>query len=436
MNSVDKLEYNERINKYGSVFLLTVLFLVFPFLAFIYSLFRFDQKSSRIIIILFISLFGYNMVAESSEMDLYRYHGMLQQYSYQSVGGIIDSFFSLPKEETSVWDTDNSYIDIYVSVVCAILSRITDDGNILMGCFGLVYGIAMVKVLEQFLDKDSKMGLYTFILIFCASFAIPLYTLAGVRHGTATFFFVWAVVANMNKEQVKSYILLFMACITHFVFVLPTILFFIYIIVIKYTPFLRYPLWGLYILSFLLPDVTSAYVENALPFLSSSLFDRASLYNNPDSIESLSNAYFVDTNLFVRLRDDLVYWFSFIGMLLLRSKMFSLSFSERSEKLYFWVILFMTLTNFSLSIPDLGIRLKFVSFLFFFFYLSQVYNENKENTKLRYFIVLALLFSMLKIVVESRIIIEYTTLTLLVGNLYYILIDNSNVSVWTLLKNR
>ncbi len=436
MISVNHIEHYQKVNKYGSALFVAALFLVFPFAAFVYSLFSFQKKSSRIIIILFIALFGYNMVAELPEMDLYRYHTMLQQYSSQSLNDILRGFFISPKGETSIWDADNSYMDLYVSVVCTVLSRITSNGHILMGCFGLIYGLAMVKMLEHFLDKDGNMDRYTFLLIVCASFAIPLYMLAGVRHGTATFFFVWAVMSNINKEWVKSLVLLLFACITHFVFILPSLLFLIYTISFRYSSILKYPLYGLYIISFFLPDITSAYIDNALPFLNASFFEHASVYNNPDAIESTSKAYFVDTNLFVRLRDDLIYWFSAVGIVLLRAKFFNLSFSEKTDKIHFWLILFLILTNFSLSIPDLGVRLKLVSFLFFFYYLSQVYNENKDSSKLKFFIILVSLFSVLKIVVESRIIIEYTTLTLFIGNLYFILTDSSTTSVWTLFKNR
>lgn len=438
MISVNYIGYYEKVNKHGSACFLAVLFLLFPFAAFAYSLFRFQKKSSRIIIILFIALFGYNMIAEFQEMDLFRYHTMLQQYASQSVDQIFRGFFISTKGESSVWVADNNYMDVYVSLVCTFLSRLTTNGHILMGCFGLIYGLAMVKVLEQFLDKDGRMDRNVFTLILCASFAIPLYMLAGVRHGTATFFFVWAVISNINKQWVKSFVLLFLACITHFVFLLPSILFLIYTFLFsyKYSSVFKYPLYGLYILSFFLSDITSSYIDSALPFLNTSLFERASLYSNPDAVESITKAYFEDTNLFVTLKDDLIYWFCAVGLLLLRTKYFDLSLSSRTEKIYFWVILFMILTNFSLSIPDLGVRLKYVMFLFFFFCVSQIYNENKDNAKLKFFIICTFLFAALKIVVESRIIIEYTTPILFMGNLYYVLTDNSTASVWTLLKNR
>lgn len=436
MISINYLGNRGKIEAYGPVCLLVLLFMAIPFVAFVYSLLHFNRKSSRIIIILFIALFGYNMIAESPEMDLFRYHAILEQYSSLSLNDVINNFFTSSKDHNSIWETNDESMDIYVSLMSTLLSRVTANGHILMGCFGIVYGLAMVKVLEQFLDKEKNYDKYVIIIIFCASFAIPLYTLAGVRYGTGTFFFIWGIMMNLRKEWVKSLFLLFVACLTHFMFILPVILFLLYTATFRKNDFFKIFCYGIYILSFFLPQIISSYLNNLLPFLDNSFAEHASLYNDPDAIENISNMYFVEKSLFMRLRDDLVYWFCFIGILLLRTGMFKLSFSEKTEKLFYWILLFMALANYSSSIPDLGIRLKFISFLFFFYYLSLLYNENRGNPALKSFVVIALLINLLKIIIELRIIIEYTTLNLLIGNIYYILTDTSQTSVWTLLKNR
>lgn len=436
MIGVNYLNNRDRIEGYAPICLLALLFLAIPFAAFVYSLLHFNRKSSQIIIVLFIALFGYNMVAESSEMDLFRYHAILEQYSSLSFNDVINNFFTLSKDRDSIWRTSDESMDVYVGLMSTLLSRITNNGHILMACFGIVYGLAMVKVLEQFLDKEKNYDIYVIIIIFCASFAIPLYTLAGVRYGTGTFFFVWGIAMNLRKEWVKSLFLLFAACLTHFMFMFPIVLFLLYRVSFRENNFFKTLCYGIYVISFFLPHIISSYLNNLLPFFDNSLAEHASLYNNPDAIENISNMYFVEKSLFVRLRDDLVYWFCFIGILLLRTGIFKLSFPKKTEKLFYWVLLFMALANFSSSIPDLGIRLKFISFLFFFYYLSQLYNANRDNPALKSFIVIALLVNLLKIIIELRIIIEYTTLNLLIGNIYYILTDTSQTSVWTLLKNR
>lgn len=420
-----------------SFLLLLSAFIAIPFVAFIYSIFTFKNKSSRIIIILFIALFGYNMVAESEDMDLYRYHLILHQYSSSSFPEVLNDFFvSVTTSQEKTSDANTSEVDLYVGLVCALLSRVTDNGHILMGCFGLIYGLAMVAVLKQFLAKQMKEDPYSIIIILCASFAIPLYTLAGVRYGTATFFFIWGIIANLKENDYKSWILVLISCLTHFAFVLPASVFLLYTAFLKKEHPFRVVLYLFYFSSFFLPNLLSLHIADVLPFLGSSVNDRVAAYNDPDAIETLTNAYFRDVTWFMKYQNDLVYWISYIGIVLLKTPLFKLSFSEKTEKVFYWTVLFMTLVNFSISIPDLGIRLKLVSFIFFFYYLSCVYNENRENKTLKCFIVLVLLFNLLKIIVETRMIIEYTTAILFFGNIYFILTDNSDVSLWTLIKNR
>lgn len=425
------------IDEVKSFLLLLLVFIAIPFAAFIYSLFSFKNKSSQIVIVLFIALFGYNMVAESEEMDLYRYHLILQEYNSSSFPELLNDFFvtvTTPQEKVS--ETKTSEVDLYVSIVCALLSRVTSNGHILMGCFGLIYGLAMVAVMKQFLAKQLEEDPYSIIIILCASFAIPLYTLAGVRYGTATFFFIWGIIANLKDNNYKSWILILISCFTHFAFVLPAFIFLLYAVLLKKDHPFRRLLYIFYFSSFFLPDLLSLHIDDILPFLGNSVNERVSVYNDPDTIEAISNAYFKDAIWFMKYQNNLVYWISYIGIILLKTPLFKLSFSERTEKVFYWTILFMTLVNFSISIPDLGIRLKLVSFIFFFYYLSCIYNENRSNKTLKCFIVLTLLFNLLKIVVETRMIIEYTTAILFFSNIYYIITDNSDVSLWTLIKNR
>lgn len=377
------------------------------------------------------------MVAESNEMDLYRYHLILEQYNSSSFPEVVSDFFtSVTASQGKTLEANTSEVDVYVGLVCVLLSPVTNNGHVLMGCFGLIYGLAMVAVMRQFLASQLDEDLYSIIIIFCASFAIPLYTLAGVRYGTATFFFIWGIILNLKNDNYKSWILILISCLTHFAFVLPAFIFLLYSVLLKKEHPFRNILYILYLSSFFLPNLLSLHISDILPFLGNSVNERVAAYNDPDSIEAISNAYFKDATWFMKYQNDLVYWISYIGIVLFKTPLFKLSFSQKIEKVFYWTILFMTLVNFSISIPDLGIRLKLVSFIFFFYYLSCVYNENRSNKTLKCFIVLTLLFSLLKIIVETRMIIEYTTAVLFFGNIYYIITDNSEISLWTLIKNR
>lgn len=431
----------EKLKENKQLLLLLALFLFSPFLTFLYSLYTYRFRNSQFILILFTGLFGFNMIAESESLDLFSCLGLLtyyQQFSFSDIiNGFLSSMFNI--------NTNSSFArmlpektDIYIGLTAAIISQFTNNGHVLMGFFGLVYGFAFVKAMRKFIEIQPKYTFLSHIPILLAVFMMPISQLAGIRYGTATYLFVWAVIEILNSNKLKYYSLFIIASLIHFSFIIPSLLFILYK-VIALQPKINHIrlLYLVYIISFFLPDLIVNFIGNSsiLNSLGEGAQNKAAEYSNAELNAEMSANFANGAAWIIQIPYKLRSWYIY-SVLFIRILPFKkLNFSELSDKILMWVLILTTFANFSMGVSNLGSRLMMIAGIFIFYYLMRVFYENIDSKLIKNIVFSGLLFLGLFLILEIRFILQYITLVFFYGTSYHIFTDDSTVSVATYLLN-
>jgi len=218
-------------------FLFFLLFFVWPFGAFLYALYQYNERESKIVFILFTGLFGYSLVAESSGLDLYRVMRLLPEASRLRLDEYINN---LDSEGT---------VDVYRDIVTFVVSRFTSNPKWLLCVFGIVAGFVYAKVLSLFIAEHFYRNLYTYLLIFSFSSVIGIDQLSGVRFSLAAYTFFFGAIKVIIHGDKRYLIVTASAALIHFSFLS------LFLLMVIFLRLKSYPKWIylLLALSFILP---------------------------------------------------------------------------------------------------------------------------------------------------------------------------------------
>lgn len=208
-----------------------LFFLVWPFGAFFHSLARPQLYSSRIVFLLWFTVFGLCLMPVNEEADSYEYAQMFENsknmssYSYQME---IKRFFS------SSYDAEVK--DIYVLTAIYLVGKITDNVHVLFMLFAIVFGFFYVKTMNYalHLEERARSDLVFFVLFgwFCIS--NPIFNINGVRFWTAAWMGVYIVFRYLIRRDYKVILLLPLLFLIHASFTLYILIFLIYLILGRY----------------------------------------------------------------------------------------------------------------------------------------------------------------------------------------------------------
>lgn len=442
MNLKYPVEYQIFKNEGASYLFVFIFFLLSPIVAFIAALIKYKSKYSHLIFVLFTSVFGYNMVAESEAFDLYRVHELLQVYNPYTIGQIASSYiYTWTNKGENYVDMHNS-ADLYSSVVSIIVSRFTNNGRVLMAIFGLIYGYVFVSVLKKFLYNLQYEDLFTVLILLFASFMMPLHQLAGVRYGTATYIFVFGILSYFQSNDyenriIKLVLLTILSCLVHFSFVLPAFILFFYVFILSHfnAEKLLYALYSIYLLSFLFPNLLSSVLPSDIgTMFGEGIASRTALYTDTIVNNENKSIYYSNTSWFVlfpSLFSSYVIKFGVFIWVIFRNKII---YNSVVLKMLSIIILFLIIVNFSSGVSNLGPRLMMVTGILFFYYLFVLQQQNFSNQLLKNILTIISLLMGLKIMLDFRIIIEYTSLVLYYGSVFHIVNDTTNTSLWTMIQ--
>ena len=390
-------------------FLFFLLFLVWPFGAFLFALYQYNERVSKIIFILFTGLFGYSLVAESSGLDLYRVMQLLPEASKLGFG----EYFNNRGARESV--------DIYRDTVTFVVSRFTSNPKWLMCVLGVVAGIVYTKVLSLFLVEHSGKNVYTYLLVFSFSCIIGIDQLSGVRFSLAAYtFFLGAINVIMHSD--KRYLIVAGASIfIHFSFLS------VFLLLVVFLRLKNYPKWiyVILVLSLILPDLLHNYIIQYSAFLGGGIQARAELYNTLEGMD------LNDTSWYVRYRIIVMIVFCYLALFITRIRKKTFHYSDKLNDLFFFSLTILSFVNFTLDIPHFGFRFQFIFIIFVFFYLYKIYTENRDSILISRLVMISLPFSLLMVVYTLRSTLFITPLSFYYFTLPGILFDQSVHSAWT-----
>lgn len=360
----NRIMYNYSSNKTSLINVKDVrhyllLFILWPFLAFLTALTNFSQKEARKVVYIFLIYYGLNFFIgmEGPNVDAIRYAAQLKVYSELP-------FSDFSKVVGGLYTEDDS-VDIYEPLVSFLVSRLTSDYRLLFAVFASVFGFFYLKSIEILYNLyRQNPGVNTLIHLIFFSIILPITTINGVRMWTAAWIFFYGAINVVWYRDARYLLVALSSSLVHFSFLPANVILFIYFLAGNRN-FIYLPIT---LFSFVLPQLISPLITSLSMRLGGSMKARYEGYSTEEYIlgsqqEQAQSAWFMQTG------NDLVFYYLIISVIIIQIRYRNLMQGKNEVNLFSFLLLLLSFVNFGSVIPTVGNRFKLVFFLFATLYI-------------------------------------------------------------------
>lgn len=329
-----------------------IIFLISPFMAFLYSLRHMNTKSSFAVFYGFAICFGMAFSVQAYESLNYTTSGIdAGRYRLEFERSANMSSAEFYRDLNTYFDFDEGDKDFYYISMVYLVSRFTHNYHWLFMAFAIVFAFFQLKALKFLVEEENwRNGLFCIIL---AAFFTwnQIFNINAMRFYTAAWIAVYAVFQIFLKGRKRYLMLLAITPFFHTSF-------FLISSVIVFAFFLkRFELFWiiLFIVSFFGSTVFAEIINKVTDYLPDFMAKTARGYTDEERLYSditfsgsgfwwvpmmFDKLYKIYTNLIVAL------------FIINRNKIKK----DKCKNLYLFAVIFMTFINFSIPIPALGRR--------------------------------------------------------------------------------
>jgi hypothetical protein len=396
-----------------------VIFIAWPFLAFLLALNSFSLKISRGIIIAFSCLFGFTFVVPSEGVDAYRYASDFKLAAQQP---FLEVFSKLDRAYE-----DDSSLDFGLQFLFSVLSRFTSDYRVLFSVFALLFSILLLKFIQNSYEihavHKSKNTLVFFVFVVSL---VPLFYINHFRWYFALLLFMHAAYSILVKKNYWAFLLLATAPLVHFSFYIVIFVFILYL-TIGNRNWIYLPLVGA---SFFFADLTLPFLEQNIGFLSEGFQERIGAYTAERYMTTVREG--VEQRILILKYTPVVVKFFFLTMLLY------LKYTQRSsdraqENLFSYSMVVLAFVNFGQGIYSLGSRFAILFFLLAALYGIRHFAINRHK-QLHWLSVIGIFVLGFNVLIAVRYGLEYTNVSLFSPLLPSVFVFDNGVSLLNVLK--
>ena len=341
--------FRENVNSYG--FGKAILFILSPFLSFLFSLRDLSSKSSYAVLICICLLFGLNFNVSNNRSLEHNLDGSYYREIFErdyvdsdvTVKDVFSNYFSFSSEKNT---------DLYVDLISLFVSKFSSNYHILFLVYALVFTFFMVGSLKYLLQLDNfKNNSIVCLLLVLLFLQNDIFNINGVRFWTAA----WVAVYSFFKIYVddkKLYLLL--TAITPFIHASFLLLVFVVLLSLIFrnaASNLKYLLFFSIILSPLMLFVMQSIDTSRFPPLISRYFD---LYASDAAISEygakrVSTLYYTITTIF---RAASLVYINILALKVSRGVNGNKSLGALSN----FLIILIIFCNLTTILPSIGVR--------------------------------------------------------------------------------
>ncbi len=356
-----------------------LLFVVCPFLSFLYSLRRPKTRSSYIIFFLFGVIFAWHMDSRSSLIydDFIEISDRFSRLSYsdEEIFSMLIDFFSF---------SENADKELFEKILTWITKKIYDNYHLYFALASIVYLTFMLGSLK-FITKNEKLEAGFWGLLVIALFVIPrdIITVQNPRFTCGLWFNIYCTLHYYNSSQnkIKWGLLIVFSPFFHSGMWFYVFAFWICTLVSKYVKMSKLYIFTFYVsipFSFLSFELLSSIDLNLLP-IPQSMMKNIDFYMTDEMVQGRvlhkggTGFAWIDT-LF---RSLMSISYSLIPYLLLKNK--NNIESKAAIQFFNYFLLLSSLINFVQFVPVLGERYFWLfRILSIYFFLVIAYPRNKK----------------------------------------------------------
>jgi len=320
-----------------------ILFIIWPFMAFIIALFNYSRKEARTVVFFFLVYYGLTFVYDNIYVDASRYVEDLARTAalpFSDFGKIVAGLYS------------DTTVDIVEPFVTFILSRFTSFGGILYAFWAAIFAIFYLKSINFLYDRYRlKPGLNA--LIFMAFFVLilPITKVGGIRMPIATWIFFFGAYNVVLYRDPRYFLVALSSSLVHWSFLTANALLLVYLLAgnrnLIYFPIV--------IVSFILPQIAAPYFETIARNLGGLFMQRYEGYSSEGYIQE-SMHEMLDAPWYVQLSGNLIFYYLVAAILIIY--FFTRKYpKEKTERnLFSFLLLLLAFVNFGSIIPTFGGR--------------------------------------------------------------------------------
>lgn len=392
------------------VYIKYLLFVFSPFIAFLYSLRTVKTKSSYFIFYLTAVFFGLAFSLPSGRdgtgpsYDGQAYRKWFEEMKYVSFQDYFEalqnylSFNSLKK-------------DFYFDTFAFYVSRITDNYHVMFMLAAVIFSYFSLRSLFFLTqEKNFGTGVSSYILLYLFTYN-QIFNINGLRYWTAAWVAVLCIFKIFRDKNNKYLILLLITPFIHGSYWL-----FIGVIAIVYL-FRRFDkVWHLLFLSSFLASTFAAELLQSMQHLLPSFLSRSvEIYTDPEYIE-FRNSWSGIEGVKVIFEKSRLFYLNFIVLLFIHHSN-EIKSNIKTRDLYLFLLVFVTIFNFLMSVPSLGGRYITLSYPI----IAYIWLVNFKGKKYNGVLLLLPFFFVYQIYVQILKYSKVTTYDFYISSPFYLL---------------
>jgi hypothetical protein len=357
-----------------------LLFILWPFMAFIVAIVNFAHKEARTVVYIFLIYYGFTFVNNNDAVDAFRYSLNLKANAllpfsdfFKIVGGL---------------NTDTT-VDIVEPLISFIVSRFTSNYSLYFAVWAAIFGFFYIKSISLLHDRYLKNpGWNAVIFMFFFIMILPITSISGVRMWTAGWIFFYGAYHVVLNRDPKYLLLTLASSLLHWSFFSANVVLLIYFLAgNRNTIYLP-----LALASFVVPYLITPFLQAISLRLGGAVQNRFQGYSSEgyitEQMESLGN-----TVWFVKIAGNVVFYYLILVIIIIQMRFGSLMKKKDERNLFSFLLLFLAFVNFGKPIPSFGERFQVIFYLFATLYIF-LYFLKLPGKKI-YFITLVGLFPIL-----------------------------------------
>ena len=362
------ISQNQNKQKIGSSLnsgYLVLIFLIWPFIAFLLAFVYYKNKISNKIILAFFALYGM-LFYLNPVMDGFRKAANLKIIAEQPFENIFNSFENL-YEET---------LDFVEPIIIFTVSRFTDFHGVLFAVYALIFGsLMMFYINKMYGHYASNKSTNTLLFLVLLIFVNPIFNINGFRMWTAAWVYSIAVLCYLHKANYKYLLLSAFSFFIHFSFFPLVILFVIYTL-LKNRPKI-YMLFA--IGTFFTSELNIGKVKEYAALFGTASEDKINAYTYDEYVETVNelsgnSAWYIDA-----INNGLKY-FTLLTLLIIFFKTRGNFKTKLTANFYSFALLQLSFANISGLLPSGGrFYTVYYTFAFSAILLYYVYENTNKN---------------------------------------------------------
>ncbi len=343
-----------------------LLFLLWPFMAFIVALMNYSQKEARKVVYFFLVYYGLSFVNNNEFVDAFRYGLRLKanaELSFSHFFNIVGGLYS------------DTTVDIIEPLVSFIVSRFTSHAGLYFGIWAALCGFFYLKTINILHNKYQEgHGWNPLIYMAFFIFILPITAISGVRMPTAIWIFFYGALHVILYRDYKFLFLTLSATLVHWSLVTANAILIIYVLAgnrnIVYFP--------LAMVSIAMPTLLGPFFRTISLRMGGVIQSRYEGYASENYISGMRESQ-ENASWFMQLSDNLVFYFLIAAVLIIQIIDRNSVKRKEEKNMFSFVLLFFAFVNFANVIPTFGGRFQIVFYLFatiyIFFYSLKLQND-------------------------------------------------------------